>query len=185
MGPVLHAPDGRQASEQAFWKAPLGPPRLPPICRSSAVSVGGLTSVDVVAPCLLLGFALSNGPQPQGAQRGAEQQSMTTRLRVDAGELSTPAQVQFPAKPRRHRSSAHAKIRWLSRIEFGYRGPSPSSPSHPSPSAATHPNSQAEPDPHIQQKSHIWAARPVGQRRRLPAGQVVRSLGPDIGIRDG
>ncbi len=29
----------------------------------------------------------------------------------DAGELSTPAQVRFPVKPTRHRSSAHTKIR--------------------------------------------------------------------------
>jgi hypothetical protein len=117
MGPVLHAPDGRQASEQAFWKAPLGPPRLPPICPSSAVSVGGLTSVDVVAPCLLLGFALSNGSQPQGAQRGAEQQSMTTRLRVDAHRYRRRSRRR---RRRDHRVSAtypqRTRLLWASII---------------------------------------------------------------------
>jgi hypothetical protein len=117
MGPVLHAPDGRQASEQAFWKAPLGPPRLPPICRSSAVSVGGLTSVDVVAPCLLLGFALSNGSQPQGSQRGSEQQSMTTRLRVDAHRYRRRSRCR---RRRDHRVSAtypqRTRLLWRSII---------------------------------------------------------------------
>ncbi len=54
------------------------------ICRSPAVSVGGLEGSAAVAPRLLLGFALSNGPKPWGAERGAEQQSMATRVRPDA-----------------------------------------------------------------------------------------------------
>ena len=56
----------------------------PHICRSSAVSVGGLEKIRAAAPCLLLGFALSKDSTTSGAERGAEQQSMTTRLRVDA-----------------------------------------------------------------------------------------------------
>ena len=81
------------------------------------------------------------------------------QLGGDGGKLSTPARVRFPVKPTRHRSAADTRIRWLSRIEFGFRGPNPSSPSHHSPPAANHHHSQAEPDPHIQQESPIWAAR--------------------------
>jgi hypothetical protein len=40
--------------------------------------VGGLEGVDAVAPRLLLGFALSNGSKPKGADQGAEQQCMAT-----------------------------------------------------------------------------------------------------------
>ena len=38
---------------------------------------------DAVAPCLLLGFALSNGSKPEGEERGAEQQSMRMCVWVD------------------------------------------------------------------------------------------------------
>ncbi len=58
-------------------------PRLVLICRSPAQSMGGLGGVDAVAPCLLLGFALSNGSEPWGAEQGAEQQSMGTGVWVD------------------------------------------------------------------------------------------------------
>ncbi len=50
----------------------------------NAVSVGGLERVDAVAPRLLLGFALSNGSKPWGAEQGAEQQCMGTCVWVDA-----------------------------------------------------------------------------------------------------
>jgi hypothetical protein len=60
-------------------------------------------------------------------------------------------------KSTRHRSSAHTKIRWFSRIEFGYYGPEPViALASPTP-AATHHNFQAETDPHIQQESPICA----------------------------
>jgi len=52
--------------------------------RMLALSVGGLERVDVVAPSLLLGFALSYGSKPEGEERGAEQQRMAMRLWVDA-----------------------------------------------------------------------------------------------------
>lgn len=60
------------------------PIRGPHISRSSVLCVGGLEGVDAVAPCLLLGFALSSGSKPDGAEQGAEQQSMATRVWVDA-----------------------------------------------------------------------------------------------------
>ena len=56
----------------------------PHITRSPALSVGGFEGVDVVAPCLLLGFALSNGSEPWGAEQGAEQQCMGACVWVDA-----------------------------------------------------------------------------------------------------
>jgi hypothetical protein len=40
--------------------------------------------VGVVAPCLLLGFVLSKGSEPEGAERGADQQCMGTCVWVDA-----------------------------------------------------------------------------------------------------
>ena len=43
-----------------------------------------LERVDAVAPRLLLGFALSYGSIPKGAEQGAEQQSMATGVWVDA-----------------------------------------------------------------------------------------------------
>jgi hypothetical protein len=60
------------------------PTRKPHITRSPALSVGGLERVDAVAPRLLLGFSLSNGSKPKGAEQGAEQQSMATCVWVDA-----------------------------------------------------------------------------------------------------
>ena len=45
---------------------------------------GGFGGVDAVAPCLLLGFALSDGSEPQGAEQGADQQCMGTCVWVDA-----------------------------------------------------------------------------------------------------
>jgi hypothetical protein len=43
-----------------------------------------LERVDAVAPRLLLGFALSNGSKPKGADQGAEQQCMGTCVWVEA-----------------------------------------------------------------------------------------------------
>ena len=85
----------------------------------------------------------------------------TDQLADDAGKLSTPAQVQCPVSPTRHRSSADTKTRLLSRIEFGYHHPEPTITVASHTPAATHPNSHTETDPQICQESHLCAASSV------------------------
>ena len=57
---------------------------MPHICRSPAVSVGGLGRYRAAEPSVLLGFAPSKDSTTSAAIRGAEQPSLSTRLRVDA-----------------------------------------------------------------------------------------------------
>ena len=67
--PPSKAVAGRGLNQDWPYVAHIGLNTVPPICGSSSVSVGGLGGVDAVAPCLLLGFALSNGSEPQEQNR--------------------------------------------------------------------------------------------------------------------
>jgi hypothetical protein len=156
-----------EASEQVLWEVSPGLPWRAPICRSCAVCVGGLTSVDAIAPCTASRFRAVQGLENKGRETGrrtAEYDNASVSWRAplstarsscqydpssahavvvavhhpgttdqpggDAGKLSTPAQVQCPLSPARHKSSADTKIRLLSQLEIGYHAPNPSSPSH-------------------------------------------------------